>query len=217
MNETVNGIVLNYVEAGQGSPLILLHGNGEDHRIFDKLTNLLKQHFCVYAIDSRNHGESSSTEDFSYQSMANDICLFIKAKKLDDVSIIGFSDGGIIALLMAIGQKDIFKKMVLLGVNLKPTDFKDYIFDSLKEEYEKTKDPLLKMMIEEPNININDLSEIEIPTLVIAAEDDIFKEECFKTITEAMPNAILKIIEGHDHGSYVVDNDLLYPYLTEFL
>ena len=82
MNIKVNGITLEYSKEGTGEPLILLHGNGEDHHIFDKLAEKLKEKFTVYAIDSRNHGKSSMTDDYSYETMAEDIFSFINALEL---------------------------------------------------------------------------------------------------------------------------------------
>lgn len=216
MEIKVNNITLNYIKEGNGNPLILLHGNGEDSQIFDKLIDKLKQQFTVYAIDSRNHGGSTKTEDYTYEIMAEDIRQFIYQLDLKQVSIVGFSDGAIIGLLLALKYHQIFEKMVLLGVNLKPTDFKSYIYDSIVEEYEKTKDPLFKMMLEQPNIELEELRNVTIPTLVIAAEDDLYHEDSFQNIVDTMPNAELKIIKGHDHGSYVINSDVLYPYLEEF-
>ena len=194
-----------------------MHGNGEDLQIFDKLVSKLEKQFTVYAIDSRNHGGSTRSEDFTYETMAEDIHQFIEKLELKHVSVIGFSDGAIISLLLTLKYPQTFDRMVLLGVNLKPTDFKLDIYNSIAEEYEKTQDPLFKMMLEQPNIELDDLKEINTPTLVIGAEDDLYYEDSFQNIVNTMPNAVLKIIKGHDHGSYVVNNDVLYPYVAEFL
>lgn len=217
MKANVNNVVLNYTKEGQGSPVILLHGNGEDLHIFDELGRKLRQDFTVYAIDSRNHGESSKTDDYSYDAMAEDICQFIEKQGLKDVSVVGFSDGAIISLLLSIKHPDIFKKMVLLGVNLKPTDFKKSIYDYLVYEYEKNKDPLVKMMLEQPHIELEELEDIQTPTLVIAAQNDIYYRKSFQNIVNTMPNAILKIVPKHDHGSYIINQDILYPDLKGFL
>ncbi len=217
MEINVNNITLNYLVKGNGNPLILLHGNGEDLQIFDKLVSKLEKQFTVYAIDSRNHGGSTRTEDFTYETMAEDIHQFIEKLELKHVSVIGFSDGAIISLLLILKYPETFDRMVLLGVNLKPTDFKLEIYNSIAEEYEKTQDPLFKMMLEQPNIELDDLKDINTPTLVIGAEDDLYYEDSFQNIVNAMSNAVLKIIKGHDHGSYVVNNDILYPYVAEFL
>lgn len=217
MKINVNNITLSYIEVGNGNPLILLHGNGEDRHIFDELIDKLKIQFTVYAIDSRNHGNSSKSEQYSYDSMAEDIRQFIEKLELKNVSLVGFSDGAIIGLLLTLKYPSIFDKMVLLGVNLKPTDFKTEIYNSIVEEYEKTKDPLFKMMLDQPNIELEELRNIDTPTLVIGAEDDLYHEDSFQNIANTIPNAILKIIKGHDHGSYVINNAFLYSYLKEFL
>ncbi len=217
MEIIVNNITLNYIKQGSGKPLIVLHGNGEDLHIFDKLIEKLEKQYTVYAIDSRNHGNSTRTEDYSYETMVEDIHRFIERLKLRHVSIIGFSDGAIISLMLALKQPHIFEKMILLGVNLKPTDFKIEVYDFLIEDYEKTKDPLLKMMLEHPNIELDELKNITIPTLVIGAENDLFESKSFEKIADKIPNAILKIMKGYDHGNYVIGNSVLYPYLKEFL
>ncbi|MDU1905608.1 MAG: alpha/beta fold hydrolase [Dysgonomonas sp.] len=217
MKIEVNNITLNYNKEGNGQPLILLHGNGEDHHIFDKLIAKLKNDFTVYAIDTRNHGESSQTGVYEYAAMSEDIFQFIQMLNLKDVSIVGFSDGAIISLLTEIKHPSTFKKMVLLGVNLKPSDFTKESYDYLIDEYEKTQDPLIKLMLEQPNIELSDVAKVKIPTFLIMAEDDIYKREMLDSILDILPHAQSKIIEGHDHGSYIIDNDMLYPDLKGFL
>ena len=75
----LNRQILYYEKSGKGAPLLLLHGNGEDHTIFDKLVPLLEQSYTVYAIDSRGHGESNPTDDFHYDGMADDIAKLISS------------------------------------------------------------------------------------------------------------------------------------------
>jgi pimeloyl-ACP methyl ester carboxylesterase len=216
MNIEVNNITLNYIKAGQGRPLVLLHGNGEDHHIFDKLISKLKHDFTVYAVDSRNHGDSTKTDDYTYETMAEDTCRFVRKLGLEDVCVTGFSDGAIISLLSEIRNRGTFDKMALLGINLKPADFKKSAYRYLIMEYEKTKDPLVKMMLEQPNIELDELSNIHIPVLIIAAQDDICSRKSFRNIAKALPNAELKIMQQHDHDSYIINQDILYPDLKAF-
>ena len=216
MNIKVNGITLEYSKEGTGEPLILLHGNGEDHHIFDKLTEKLKKKFTVYAIDSRNHGKSSMTDDYSYETMAEDIFSFINTLEPGGVSLVGFSDGAVISLFLALKYPDIIRKMALLGVNLKPSDFKKNCYEYVKKEYEKTKNPLFKLMLEEPNIELERLAGINIPSLIVAGENDIFYKRTFTDVAETMPCAELMILKGHNHDSYILGNDLLYPELCDF-
>lgn len=216
MTITVNDISLFYEIIGNGSPLLLLHGNGEDHTIFNELAAKLAMNFTVYAIDSRNQGQSQKTEDYSYEVMAEDFYAFIQALGLGKVDIVGFSDGAIIGLTLAMKHSEVIGKMALLGVNLKPDDFTEESYQYVKETYEETKDPLFKLMLEQPNIELDDVRNIAIPTLLIAADDDIYKPDSFTRLVEALPNAKLKIMPGHDHGSYIINQDILYPDLIQF-
>lgn len=217
MKLKVNNIELAYEKMGNGEPLILLHGNGEDHHIFDKITSKLQNNFSVYAIDSRNHGESTATEDYLYETMAEDIYCFITTLNLGKVNLVGFSDGAIISLILAMNHMECVSKMALLGINLKPDDFTEENYQYLKEAYEKEKDPLLKLMLEHPNIELDDVKNVTIPTLVIAAEEDAFKPETFVNLANGLPNGELIIMNGHEHDSYIVNQDMLYPDLLGFL
>lgn len=216
MKESVNQVDLFYKKTGSGAPLILLHGNGEDHLIFNELTKLLAKNYTVYAIDSRNHGKSTATKDFSYDTMSTDISEFMVRLDLKEVSLVGFSDGGIIGLLLAIQQHPRLKKMAILGPNLSPDDFTEDSMAYVRQEFAETGNPLFQLMMEQPSIPLDALTKIQIPTLVIGAENDIYKPELFPLIATTIPNAQLLIVEGHDHGSYIIDNDLLAEPLLAF-
>ncbi|MDR2111896.1 MAG: alpha/beta hydrolase [Candidatus Accumulibacter sp.] len=212
----VNGAALFYEKSGTGSPIVLLHGNGEDHHIFDELSARLANDFTVYAVDSRNHGQSGKTGDYSYATMAEDIHKFIEVLKLGRVDLLGFSDGAIVSLILAMNHGEAVGAMALLGVNLKPEDFTGDSYRFIEETYEKTKDPLFKLMLEEPHIELDAVRGIDIPVLLIAAENDLYKPETFTRLASALPDATLKIMRGHEHGSYIVGRDLLYPDLIHF-
>lgn len=217
MDIKVNNVTIHYEKSGEGEPLLLLHGNGEDLHIFDTLVAKLKKHYTIYAIDSRNHGMSEQTGDYSYRSMTADMFAFIQAIGEEKVSWLGFSDGAIVGLMMAIENQKIFDKLILLGVNLKPTDFKEKAYNSIAKKYEETGDPLLKLMLDEPTIELDDVTHVETPTLVVSAEKEFFKPETYTDLVDAMPNATLKIIPNHKHETYITNNDLLYPDIVDFL
>ena len=217
MEININDTVLFYEKSGTGDPLILLHGNGEDHHIFDKLAFRLKNHFTVYALDSRNHGLSRKTDKYSYAVMADDLLEFIKALRLSGSAVLGFSDGAITALSAAAADKNSVGKMLLLGVNLKPEDFSKKDLKAMRDEYKKTGDPLLNLMLKEPNIDIEDLRSISIPVLIAGAENDVFDKSLFYAAAEAIPGAKVLIMKGHTHDSYVSGSDVLYPEIIDFL
>ncbi|MHB9296132.1 putative 2-succinyl-6-hydroxy-2,4-cyclohexadiene-1-carboxylate synthase [Pillotina sp. SPG140] len=212
----VNGTVLHYAQSGSGSPLILMHGNGENHHIFDVIAARFAHDYTVYSVDSRNHGESAKTDQFSYNVMAEDIYQFIRALKLDKPDILGFSDGAINTLLLAQKYGDAVGKIALLGVNLKPSEIKTEILEEIRAIYEETSDPLFKLMLTEPNIELSSLAGITNPTLVVAGENDLIYTEVFLNVSATIPNAVLLIIGEQDHTSYIVDTDMFYPYAIAF-
>ena len=120
MNVQVNGVILYYEKQGSGPPLVLLHGNGEDGRIFDRTAEVLAPHYTVYTIDSRCHGKSSRNVPLSYDLMAADVLAFSKALKLEKPVICGFSDGGIVALLAAIRAPELPGALIACGSQYHP-------------------------------------------------------------------------------------------------
>ena len=106
--------------------------------------------------------------------------------------------------------------MALLGVNLKPEDFTEENYQHLKEAYENTNDPLCKMMFEQPNIELEEVKTVAVPTLLLAGEQDLFNAETFRLLKDAMPNATLKVMKGHGHDSYITNQDILYPDFKDF-
>ena len=220
MNILVNGVSLFYEKSGVAEspfpPLLLLHGNGEDHHIFDTLAEKLRNNFTLYAIDSRNHGQSEKTADYAYETMTEDVRQFIAALRLEKPHIIGFSDGAIIALLLAIGHGETIGKMALLGVNLKPDDFTAENYQSLIETYRENHDPLVKLTLEQPHIDLKVCRRVQNPTLVVAAEHDLFKPDMFADLVATMPNATFLLMTGHTHDSYITGQDILYTDLLRF-
>lgn len=209
MHITANGVSLFYKKSGNGDPLVLLHGNGEDHRIFDAITEKLQDRFTVYAVDSRNHGQSEKTDVYAYETMAEDVHGFIEALDIAPAYIAGFSDGAIISLILAMRHPEALRKMALLGVNLKPADFTDRCYEYVKTTYEETGDPLFKMMLEQPDISLADVKNVQTPALLVAAEKDLYKPELYPALVKAMPQAELKMMYGHKHETYIVGQAIL--------
>lgn len=107
MEIKVNNINIYYEEYGSGQPIILLHGNQETHEIFDKLINKLKDNYKVYSIDSRCHEKSENPKEISYNLMCDDVIQFMKALNIEKPILYGFSDGGIIGILVAIKEPNL--------------------------------------------------------------------------------------------------------------
>lgn len=216
MKILVNGVTLFYEVTGQGAPLILVHGNGEDHHIFDVLVKELKNHYTCYCIDSRGHGISSPVSDYNYQVMAEDIMEFIKTLNLKAVIYYGFSDGGIIGLLVA-SQSDLISKLIVSGANIDPRGLKDYVYYYMKLRYFFKKDPLIKLMLEQPHIDLSTLQKIKARTLVLAGSKDIIKEAHTIRIAHYLSNSQLLILPKETHSSYVINSSKLAPIIKSFV
>ena len=213
----VNGINMHYEVFGEGNPIILVHGNGESYKIFDKLIEKLQQNYKVYAIDSRCHGESEDTPKISYELMTDDVIDFIKVLKINKPLFYGFSDGGIIGLMLAIKEPELLSKLIISGAQLNPQGGKlsTVLYDKIT--YFFTRNKLVELMVKEPDIKVQDLKRIIVPTHVIAGEKDLIKYEHTKLIADNIPNSTLKIVPNEDHGSYITHNDKIYEIIKEYI
>lgn len=213
----VNGIQLYYEKTGQGKPVILVHGNSENHGIFDVLTKKLSNEYCVYAVDSRDHGRSSRVKQLHYDDMAEDIAAFIDKLQLQGAILYGFSDGGIIGLMIASRHPGLLSRLVISGANLNVKGVKP-VFNAITWlVYAITRNKKFKLMLKEPDIKDEELAKINIPTLVLAGSRDMIKEEHTMHIAEQIPGSTLRLLEGETHSSYVVHSEKLYDIIRPFI
>ncbi len=217
MFQNVNEITLYYEKTGEGQPILLLHGNGEDHQIFDVLTKQLSNDYSVYAIDSRGHGQSTRVKELDYRSMAEDIVKFIRSLGLVKPILYGFSDGGIIGLMIAATYPELLSKLIISGANLVPEGVKKRYLNLFRFIYYITRSPNYRLMVTQPQISVEELHKIVIPTLVLAGSKDLIKETHTRLIAETIPNCTMQILAGENHMSYVVHSNKLYPILKPFL
>lgn len=204
-------IVLNYVQHGYGEPLILLHGNGENVEYFNKQIKYFKQNYCVIAIDTRGHGKSPRGDaPFTISQFADDLEQFMSFKNIDKAHILGFSDGGNIALVFALKYPARVSKLILNGANINAKGvklryqipivigysvaklFARYSTDALRNA------ELLALMVNEPKIAVERLKDIKSETLVIVGNRDMIKVKHSYAIAYTIPNAQLVTIKG-DH------------------
>ena len=210
----VNGIKMYYEMHGSGRPLIMLHGNSEDHTIFYDSRVLLSKHFTVYTMDSRGHGHSTRVEELHYSDMADDMIAFMDQLDLRDVIFYGFSDGGIIGLLAAM-RCDRIGMLITSGANLTPAGVMAPFRLIAKAAYAVTKDPKMKLMLDEPDISTDELAQIKVPTVVMAGEKDLVLGKETAKIAMAIPGAKLRIIPGEGHGSYIVHKSRIADIIME--
>lgn len=199
-----------YEVIGDGYPIILLHGNGEDHHIFDETVDVFKKDYQCILIDSRYHGRSAHQGTLTYQQMCDDVKNVVNELNLEKYDVIGFSDGGIVGLMLG-EQDERLKHLVTIGANTKPQMIKLIYRLSmyiglicllpfcLYNPKARLSFKLSRLMIKEPQIEYRDLENIKITVLVMAGEMDMIKEEDTKMIADSLPYSVLKIIRHGNH------------------
>jgi pimeloyl-ACP methyl ester carboxylesterase len=205
----VNDIQLYYETYGTGEPLIMLHGNGGSINAFSNQIPFFEKYYQVIAIDSRLQGKSGGSPDkISYDLMASDFCVLLDQLNIKSANILGWSDGGIDGILMALNCPDKVKKLAISGANTVPDSsavtnadilgMKDFVTHTLTNS--KTAIALVQMMIDQPNIPYANLSQIHCPVLVMAGDHDMIKPEHTIKIFQSIPSASLCIFPDSNHG-----------------
>jgi pimeloyl-ACP methyl ester carboxylesterase len=202
-------ITHHYIEKGEGFPLILLHGNGEDCSYFEHQIEPFAQHFRVIAIDTRGHGQTPRGDaPFTIRQFAEDLLAFMNQRGIAKAHILGFSDGGNIAMVFALAHPERAEKLILNGANLDASGVKRKIQIPIEIGYRiarlfakrsakaKQNAEMLGLMVNDPNVTPDELSQIQSPTLVIAGNNDMIKDSHTRLIARSIPNAQLAIIPG---------------------
>lgn len=214
----VNGIRLCYADAGVGRPVVLLHGNGESHELFQiEIGQLTAAGYRVLAPDSRGHGASEPVPELHYADMAEDVFCLLRALGLERPVLYGHSDGGIVALLLELAHPGTLEAMAVSGTNLSPAGLDPAFLAECAALHERTPDPLIQLMLTEPRIDPRDLERIQIPVLVTAGEHDLILPEETRRIAAHLPRAELQVVSGADHGSYVQGSPVMGGLLLDFL
>ena len=202
-------ITHHYIEKGEGFPLILLHGNGEDCSYFEHQIEPFAQHFRVIAIDTRGHGQTPRGDaPFTIRQFAEDLLAFMNQRGIAKAHILGFSDGGNIAMVFALAHPERVEKLILNGANLDATGVKRKIQIPIEIGYRiarlfAKRSPkatqnaeMLGLMVNDPDVQPAELAQIQSPTLVIAGNNDMIKDSHTRLIAKSIPNAELAIIPG---------------------
>jgi pimeloyl-ACP methyl ester carboxylesterase len=213
----VNGIKLYYEIYGKGAPLVLIHGNGGNIAYMKPQIEYFCKNYKVIVVDCRGRGKSELGKDsLTYMQMTKDIIGLLNSLHLDSTYVIGRSDGGIIALLMAIYYPDKVKKVASFGANLTPDTTALYSF-SYKEVIRDRKhaDEMIakndtsqnwyviqqrnRLMEFQPHISAIDLHKIKCPVLILSCDRDLIPEEHTLFIYRNIPKANLCIFPGENH------------------
>ncbi len=214
---TVNGIRLYYEKEGNGRPLIMLHCNSMDHKIFRKAVKVLSGRFTVYCPDSRDHGKSEKVKTLHYEDMAEDMAGFIKALGLEKPVFYGFSDGGITGLILAYRYPDILSSLIVSGASLNPGSTKNLPMKFFKLWSHIDRSDKMQIMMREPDITDEILRGIRIPAFVTAGERDVIKLSHTQHIAETIPGASLRIFEKAGHTGYIMNSEKIAHYILSVI
>ena len=199
-----------YVEKGGGEALILLHGNGENCGYFRGQIDVLARQYHVYALDTRGHGRTPRGDrPFTIGQFAEDLLCFMDEHRIEKAHLLGFSDGGNIAMVFAIRHPDRVNRLILNGANLNPAGVKRSTQIPIeigyriarkfsgKSDSARLNAEMLGLMVNDPNVAPAELRTIRARTLVIAGTKDMILESHTRLIAECIPNSRLVFINGN--------------------
>lgn len=225
----MSDISLHYTKTGSGEPLVLLHGNGESGGYFSHQTAYFSRSYTVYALDTRGHGQSPrGTAPFTIRQFARDLLCFLDQQGIEKASLLGFSDGGNIALTFALAHQSRVSRLILNGANLDPSGVKPSVQIPIVLGYKtaalfaskslqaRHNAELLGLMVNDPSIPLAALADLHVPTLVIVGDRDMIKERHSRQIAQAIPGSRLEIIAG-DHFIAAKNPDAFNRAVGKFL
>ena len=229
---THDGVKLYYEVYGAGEPLLLVHGNGGSIGTLSAQIAHFRKHYKVIAMDSRDQGRSGDSPDkITYEKMTDDLAALLDHLKSGPVNVLGWSDGGIEALLLGIRHPAKVKKIVAMAANLNPSKdaFSPAILALMKSMIDAapTSDrdtpqgrralKVTRMMLDEPHIDVKALEAITAPTLILAGDHDVIRDEHTVEIYHHIPNSQLAIFPNATHAVPFDDPALFNATVERFL
>ena len=217
-------------QTGTGRPLVLLHGNGESHRVFDAMVPLLAPRHRLVALDSRGHGGSPrGGGPLTIARMADDVDAALAALGLDDVDLLGFSDGGNVALELALRHPGRIGALVVVGANLFPEGLRATSLVPMRavratlravgrvSRRAREAEERWALMTDYPRIDPGDLARVGVPALVVVGRRDVVRPEHARLVASSLPDALLATVERAGHMLPVTHPDQLTRLVEDFL
>ena len=227
----IHGIKLYAEVYGTGKPLLLIHGNGGSINAFENNIPYFAKKYKVIAVDSRAHGKSRDDRDsLSFEMMADDFAALLDTMHIDSAYVIGWSDGGINALELAMRHPGKVIKLASTGANLWPdsTGIVPSYWKQEQKDYNAKKNTVFKTAKEkndwkiflldwfQPNIKLSDLKAIKCPSLIIAGDHDVIPTQHTVLISQNIPKAYLWIVPHSGHPTLIEHRDEFNRKVDEF-
>jgi len=216
----VDDIRMYYAVYGAGEPVILLHGGLGNADYWGNQVPALAEHYRVIVADSRGHGRSTRTDQpYSYQLMASDVLALMDYLQIDRAAIVGWSDGGIIGLDLAMNHPERLTKLFAFGANYKVAGLRDDIdgnptfnayieraghdyrrLSKTPDQYDAFVEQISGMWSSQPDYTPAQLGKITLPTVIAdGAHDEAIRQEHTKELAELIPDAKLLILPDVSH------------------
>jgi pimeloyl-ACP methyl ester carboxylesterase len=224
----IRGIKMYYEVYGKGEPLLFIHGNGGSINNFKFQAPYFSGKYKLIFADSRAQGKSIDKGDsISYEMMADDFNALLDILKIDSAFVIGWSDGGINALLLALRHPKKVKKLASTGANLWPdaTAIDPWLVKEMtamvntfriKNGEDRNRWKLTKMMVDQPNISLTQMKKITCPSLIIGGDHDVLLPTHTAAIAEAIPNSYLWVLPNSGHSTLIYYKDEFNKTVMDF-
>jgi len=238
----VGDVSVWYTDEGNGEPLLLLHGGLCTNETWAAQMPALARHFHVIAAERRGHGHTADVAGpLTYTAMAADMIRLLDRVVDTPAHLVGHSDGGIVALIIAITRPDLVAKLVAISANTDPSGVLPELHGmfegaspasaemaTLRDPYERYSPdgpehwPIVyrkfaEMISREPNISLEELTRISAPTLVLVGDDDMISLEHTIQMFRAIPKSELAVIPGTSHVAPWEKPDLVNRIVLDFL
>ncbi len=227
---TTRGFKMYYEVYGSGKPLLFIHGNGGSISAFTNNIPFFAKQYKVIAVDSRAHGKSVDASDsLTFEQMADDFNALLDTLHADSCYVIGWSDGGINGLLLAIRHPDKVKRLAITGANLTPDTLglTPYVYNLIKQGSadlrRKQQTPKVKndlkisdLDLYQPNITPEQLNTIQCPTLVIGGDHDAIPVLHTVLIAQSIPKSYLWIIPNSGHSTPIFKKEQFNKIVSDF-
>jgi pimeloyl-ACP methyl ester carboxylesterase len=233
----VNGVKIWYAVFGQGQPVILLHGGLGNSSYWGNQVPELAKHYKVIVMDSRGHGRSTRNEEpYGYDLMASDVVALLDYLKIDKTALVGWSDGAILGLDIAIHHPERLSKLFAFAANsdtsgvadISKSDVFNAYIDRASKEYEVLSatpaefgtfvDQISKMWATQPNWTADDLKKITVPTWIVDGDrDEAIKRENTEFMAANVPDAGLLILPNVSHFAFLQDSKQFTDAVLHFM
>jgi pimeloyl-ACP methyl ester carboxylesterase len=218
-------------------PVVLLHGGTAHAGTWALQLDALAASRRVLLPEQRGHGHTADVGELSYELMTADTAALLDALVSAPVDVVGWSDGGVIAMHLALARPDLVRKIVTIGSNFHfegtvPEFFGDGAPDDgvnpLRDDYAQMSPDgpehwaeinakIVAMWRSSPHLTVDDIARIDVPFLVLVADDDAVTLEHTLNLYRALPQGQLAVVPGASHLVPIEKPDLVNRLVVDFL